>query len=89
MSIVFSYNENRFKWEPCVSINCDTEEEANYVDEALEKQWPKKIHKQEFQGEDFDYYKVLCPRCQKQLRPYEKANYCPECGQRLDWSDEN
>lgn len=29
---------------------------------------------------------VECPRCQEVLDEDEKPTYCPNCGQRLDWS---
>ena len=31
-----------------------------------------------------------CPRCGKSYEiDYEKYDHCPECGQRIDWSDED
>ena len=52
---------------------------------ALEKQIPKKPHKnsEKFSG-------VWCS-CGKYLgKGYfvDKPSYCPDCGQKLDWSDE-
>ena len=42
---------------------------------ALEKQVPKKVIDN-------------CPNCNYPLICITQANYCENCGQRLDWSDE-
>ena len=69
----------RFGW---VQIHIDTEE--NYllmplIDliELLEKQIPKKS------------VELSCPRCKFNgiENPQWVFTYCPECGQRIDWSD--
>lgn len=62
---------------------------------ALEKQIPKKPFKT--MDENNPYYKYMpwcCPCCRETL--YEDAEwgnqefaYCTECGQKLDWSDED
>ena len=49
---------------------------------ALEKQIPKKPH-----GVDGFHNSEHCEICEKEL--YEKYNYCPECGQALDWSEDD
>lgn len=54
---------------------------------ALEKQTPKKPIK--------DGYFRLCPHCETEeiefeiedSLEYEKFDFCPRCGQALDWSD--
>lgn len=53
--------------------------------EVLEKQIPKKP----IDGIDFanNEYKICC-ECSAIVQDGEwKANYCPDCGQALDWSD--
>ena len=42
---------------------------------ALEKQVPMKVTDN-------------CPNCNEPFFDSWKSHYCPECGQRLDWSDE-
>ena len=27
-----------------------------------------------------------CPTCDKRLNEYDEFDYCPHCGQKLDWS---
>ena len=58
---------------------------------ALEKQIPKKPI-------NYDKYYYKCPYCEQDLSVdddslyiYEDTmpNYCTNCGQRLDWSDES
>lgn len=76
-------------------------EDIKVAVEALKKQVPKKIVYQEYKymGKIIRPYGIdgapydLCPSCNKNLctegkfgRP--KMNYCPDCGQRLDWSVE-
>ena len=31
--------------------------------------------------------KWICPQCGKRLYTMDKYNYCPMCGEQLDWSD--
>ena len=56
----------------------DNEELSRCIDEALEKQIPKKI---------IDYgYKTrvgFCPDCEAVVT----SDFCDNCGQALDWSD--
>jgi hypothetical protein len=35
--------------------------------------------------EDFWVY-YECPACNKRLSEFDEFNYCPYCGQKLDWS---
>ena len=53
--------------------------------QALEKQIPKKPHK------NFEKFSGVWCSCGKYLgKGYfvDKPSYCPDCGQKLDWSDE-
>ena len=52
---------------------------------ALEKQIPKKpLSGIDFMGNEFR----ICCDCSAIVRDGEwRANYCPDCGQALDWSD--
>ena len=53
--------------------------------QALEKQIPKKPHK------NFEKFSGVWCSCGKYLgKGYfvDKPIYCPDCGQKLDWSDE-
>lgn len=71
----------------------DNEELSKCIDEALEKQIPKKpldIHTPVVTW-------GLCPVCKGELnklggrpnRVFFGINYCSDCGQRIDWSDVN
>lgn len=60
--------------------------------EALKKQMPKKPT---FEGDGYDdsgniiYDTWICPCCEDRYEvDYERHNYCPTCGQAIDWSDE-
>ena len=61
------------------------------VQKATEKQIPKKP---DYEGDGFDedgyliYDTWICPNCGKHYEvDYDDYNFCPECGQALDWSD--
>ena len=49
---------------------------------ALEKQVPKLV----MHEKTFWHYSHYCPSCISLLEK-EGINYCPSCGQRLDWSN--
>ena len=59
---------------------------------ALEKQIPKKPT---YEGDGyapdgtFVFDEWLCPCCGKRYEvDYDDYDYCPNCGQKIDWSDE-
>ena len=58
---------------------------------ALEKQIPKKAT---LEGDGYSdghlvYDTWICPLCEKRYEvDYDDYDYCPNCGQKLDWSDE-
>ncbi len=53
--------------------------------EALEKQIPKKPISL---GEDIDRDVGQCPNCKDIIDTYEDYKYCSDCGQAIDWRDE-
>lgn len=59
---------------------------------ALEKQIPKKPY---FEGDgyadgQFVYDTWICPNCEKRYEvDCDNYDYCPDCGQAIDWSGEN
>ena len=53
--------------------------------EALEKQIPKKPISL---GEDIDRDVGQCPNCKEIIDTYEDYKYCSDCGQAVDWRDE-
>lgn len=57
------------------------------IKNAVEKQIPKKV----MLSKEYPLYK-LCFNCHKNLFTFANGwqyNYCPYCGQRLKWSEEN
>ena len=61
------------------------EEALGIAIQALEKQIPKKPHK------NFEKFSGVWCSCGKYLgKGYfvDKPSYCTDCGQKLDWSDE-
>ena len=59
---------------------------------ALEKQMPKKvIWENEKNSKTYLFSWAYCPNCQTLIcdEPFEECEFCSNCGQALDWSDEN
>lgn len=60
--------------------------------EALEKQIPTSM---DVEGDGYAdgvmiYDTWICPRCGKHYElEYDYYDYCPNCGQALDWSEDN
>ena len=60
------------------------------VEEQLEKQIPKEPEYKKQLRDFFGIATVIkgdCPCCGK-AEIYSNANYCPDCGQKLDWGKE-
>lgn len=64
-------------------------EQCDLAIEALEKQLPKKV---EYEGGYIDngftkYRMAKCPTCDRLYSNNDEVAYCPNCGQKLDWSE--
>lgn len=75
----------------------DTVEEANeylvVLKELVDKATPKKPN---YEADGYDengeliYDTWICPNCDKKYEvDYDEYDHCPNCGQAIDWSDEN
>ena len=54
---------------------------------ALKKQLPVQALKEwEASIGNEKYYRYICPKCEK-IRPSIRGDYCPNCGQRIDWEE--
>lgn len=58
------------------------------IHKTLEKNIPEKPIEKEVVGASMTGYKYKgqCPKCSSTVLQYT-GNYCPKCGQALDWSD--
>lgn len=55
---------------------------------VLEKQIPVTAIKEWCALIGFEkYYTHICPKCEKVLRQSVRGEYCPHCGQRIDWEE--
>lgn len=68
-----------------------TSGQCDLIIEALEKQLPKKPN---FEGDGyapngtFVYDTWECPNCEECYEvDYDDYDYCPKCGQKIDWSE--
>lgn len=68
------------KKEPYVTIEVETEEDFDFLNERVEKQIAKKP--KIFHGSVLTLYP--CPICGAKVK---SCNYCPGCGQKIDWSE--
>ena len=78
------------------AIPCDTSWASSFENayrmaiQALEKQIPKKAT---LEGDGYSdghlvYDTWICPLCEKRYEvDYDDYDYCPNCGQKIDWSD--
>ena len=60
--------------------------------QALEKQMPKKvIYESAKNGKIYAFYWACCPNCGNDICDEDNVElkFCTDCGQALDWSDEN
>jgi deoxycytidylate deaminase len=87
------YNEETGKFElvkqpyKTVEIRCETEEDYNDFEKILALSKPKKPI---LTDEQVTRYVTTyeCPNCGRQFVGNGVLNYCYNCGQKLDWSDE-
>lgn len=71
---------------------CDILESKQVLEELIEKKTPAKVKYENRHGSGIDYYNrdaFKCPSCNRRLRNRQHDPYCPKCGQRIDWSDED
>ena len=92
--LLLRYDEDAGAWrevkEPYITIEIETEEDFNFIQDAIAKQTAKKPL-------DITEPVVkwgICPVCKglpevlgRPQRVLESFLYCPQCGQRLDWSE--
>ena len=72
--MLYQVYRNTDDFEMRISKDC-----YKLVREALEKQIPKKLK---------DDGWLYCPICGRDVL-MDRFDYCPDCGQALDWSDDN
>ena len=72
--MLYQVYRNTDDFEMRISKDC-----YKLIREALEKQIPKKLK---------DDGWLYCPICGRDVL-MDRFDYCPDCGQALDWSDDN
>ena len=63
----------------------DIKDNFETIKELVEKEKPKKPLKYKLSN----HLEIVCPNCECYVNTKKKYNYCKECGQKLDWNDEN
>lgn len=77
--------------DDCTDTQSDYVEEIELAIEALEKQTPKKPKRVlKIVGQFLMTYKFYCPICDSDLLDMDNDcfEYCPCCGQKIDWSEQ-
>lgn len=80
------------QYEPFGTIFCDEKEDYEKAKAAIEKQIPKRP---DFEGDGYAdgqlvYDTWICPCCEKHYEvDYDDYAHCPDCGQKIDWSEQN
>lgn len=86
--LTFKYNEETGEWdkyEVYMSVDCQTEEDFAYLKECVEKQQAQPVKLTEDN--------CFCPNCRFDMMgcyddpEASDPQYCPECGQKLDWGE--
>lgn len=67
------------------SDQAECDEEIKLIDKVIAKAYPKKPESQRYHN----VYGQLVGVCNCKLLVREVENYCPDCGQKLDWSGED
>lgn len=68
----------------------DGDEALKIINEALEKQIPKKpdLEGDGYADGEMVYDIWICPACgEKYEVECDRYDYCPNCGQRIDWTE--
>lgn len=81
-AVVLNAEDGRYTSEVLVRFSRGDIEEAKTRMEKAEPMKPLPSDKPNKVQEWF------CPRCKAQVYPYPHYDYCPECGQRLDFKAE-
>lgn len=74
-------------------IKVDWEQDKQSIQELIDKATPIKP---DLEGDGYDgegniiYDTAICPICHRnfEIDYDEHVRYCPDCGQKMDWSDE-
>ena len=81
----------RLQYErPAREYHSNLNEVFDMAIKALKKQMPKKP---DFEGDGYAdgqlvYDTWICPHCEKKYEvDYDDYDYCPNCGQAIDWSE--
>ena len=91
-----TWKEWKEREKPYATIEAESEEALEYLVQRIEKQKAKKplgvdLHKKE----SGNIHLWVCPICEifllgRRMADEKKSfhpNYCPSCGQKIDWSD--
>lgn len=89
----FVLNKETMEFEPVktpyktVEIRCETKKDYNDFEKIVALSQPRKPIKSDRQG--IRYVTTYeCPNCGRKFVGNGLLNYCYNCGQKLDWSDE-
>lgn len=63
-------------------------ERYDLLKRLIDKETPMKVENIDLYIDDYENYGGDCPKCGYPVNEKREPNYCGECGQAIDWSDE-
>ena len=77
------FNKHSF---PVASLHPWFQTQLDSLQELVDKETPMKPDGCEYEWRH-GAYGWICPRCLRDVISSTTPNYCPNCGQKIDWSD--
>lgn len=78
---------SEYRVEKYIISNKEIEDAADSLEELINRDKSMQVNKD---TEHIEVYAITCyncPKCNKEIQIH--TNYCPYCGQKLNWSNEN
>ena len=84
-----SFFSSKMKIKNCSQGNCIARKLNIGIYRTVEDNgWCEKFERKNEKNNNKHYvYNYTCPNCHTILSEVEDCNYCPECGAKLDWSE--
>lgn len=78
---------SEYRVEKCIISNKEIEDAADSLEELINRDKALQV---DDETEHIEVYAITCyncPKCNKEIQIH--TNYCPYCGQKLGWGNEN